>query len=588
MKTDFPRQKHGSSPVTASLSREEEARAHLGQPVLNRLARRVLFAGFCVVLGAGLAAEFVLYAPSPGNRWKAWIALWPSHAQWAAVRSPADLWALLPQPQATRAAEKALEESSALAQHVRPHVQRALTALFEEGNSQVRVAPHGRGLFFSKDCESVEGPGFAELAWQARRRAAGVEADSAAAILDFHRQLADRGITLVVLPVPVKPMVEGHWLAREYRVSKSGVHVPIQTTAQNAIRVRANRSYNAWIENLRAAGVDVLDVAGALVEREKQTGLPQYLRADTHWRPEAMEAVAARLAEHIRTRLPANEDASGDKPARAPAQTVSAPGDTLALLGLPADQSVFVPEHVAIHPVTRGGHRWKTDPQADVLVLGDSFTNIYSLGAMGWGEGAGFAEQLSAELGRAVDVLARNSDGAYATRGMLQRELAAGRDRLQAKRVVVWEFASRELSFGDWRLIPLKMGAQRPAFFYAPAQGQRVRIRGVVGDISAIPEPGSVPYREHIVSLRLVDVIVPEGGIEPGRQALVYGWSMRERQGTELARVRPGDFVEMELRPWEEVAAEFEKFQRSEFADPLLAVEPVSWVDWIQQAPLPH
>jgi hypothetical protein len=71
---------------------------------------------------------------------------------------------------------------------------------------------------------------------------------------------------------------------------------------------------------------------------------------------------------------------------------------------------------------------------------------------MGWGESAGFAEHLSRALGlRAIDCIVRNSNGAFATREILSQELARGRDRLAGKKLVVWEFAARELAFGDSR-----------------------------------------------------------------------------------------------------------------------------------------
>jgi alginate O-acetyltransferase complex protein AlgJ len=70
---------------------------------------------------------------------------------------------------------------------------------------------------------------------------------------------------------------------------------------------------------------------------------------------------------------------------------------------------------------------------------------------MGWGESAGFVEQLSYVLARPVDRIVQNDDAAFATRGMLAR---AGAERLAGKRVVIWQFAARELAFGDWKIIP--------------------------------------------------------------------------------------------------------------------------------------
>jgi alginate O-acetyltransferase complex protein AlgJ len=68
---------------------------------------------------------------------------------------------------------------------------------------------------------------------------------------------------------------------------------------------------------------------------------------------------------------------------------------------------------------------------------------------------------LALALGRPLDVIAQNDSGAFATRQALARELNAGQDRLAGKRVVIWEFASRELSVGDW--IPLDFPAPKPA-----------------------------------------------------------------------------------------------------------------------------
>ena len=69
-------------------------------------------------------------------------------------------------------------------------------------------------------------------------------------------------------------------------------------------------------------------------------------------------------------------------------------------------------------------------------MLGDSFTNVFSLEPMGWGTSAGLAPQLARALGRDVDVIARNDAGAHATRRMLLDALAGGEDRLAGKTVV--------------------------------------------------------------------------------------------------------------------------------------------------------
>jgi hypothetical protein len=61
--------------------------------------------------------------------------------------------------------------------------------------------------------------------------------------------------------------------------------------------------------------------------------------------------------------------------------------------------------------------------------------------------------------GQPIDWIARNDAGAYATREMLSSQMAQGRNRLAGKRVVVWQFAARELAVGDWRSVVRQHGS---------------------------------------------------------------------------------------------------------------------------------
>ena len=116
----------------------------------------------------------------------------------------------------------------------------------------------------------------------------------------------------------------------------------------------------------------------------------------------------------------------------------------------PDTQPLFDEETVTVRRILAAdGTPWRSSTDTDVLVLGDSFSNIYSLESMGWGASAGLVEQLSFALRRPVDRIVQNDAGAYATRELLQR---SGPGRLAGKKVVVWQFATRELAFGDWRL----------------------------------------------------------------------------------------------------------------------------------------
>jgi alginate O-acetyltransferase complex protein AlgJ len=176
-----------------------------------------------------------------------------------------------------------------------------------------------------------------------------------------------------------------------------------------------------------------------------------------------MEQVARELA-HFVTQVRVLPPPDSPRTLRSVAQKVERVGDLVDMLKLPDEQSLFRPQAVTIHQIQdEAGAPWEADASADVLLLGDSFTNVFSMDTMGWGESGGLAPQLALALGRGVDVIAQNDSGAFATRLALFRELAAGEDRLAGKRVVIWEFAERELSVGDWRTIDWAVPAQHGA-----------------------------------------------------------------------------------------------------------------------------
>ena len=58
---------------------------------------------------------------------------------------------------------------------------------------------------------------------------------------------------------------------------------------------------------------------------------------------------------------------------------------------------------------------------------------------------------------------------------------------------------------------------------------------------------------------------------------MVYLWSMRDNVWTSAARLRPGERVKLHLRPWSDVSAQYEKFNRTEFDDPALQLEEPVW-----------
>jgi alginate O-acetyltransferase complex protein AlgJ len=355
----------------------------------------------------------------------------------------ADLFKHAPTKQSLHQFEDDLEQASFPKSWTQPRVQELLTKYGRVGNKKAVVgAGQGGWLYYKPGITYLGGPGFLDPEiMRARVRAsedAGdppVSPDPRVAIRDFAAALARRGIKLMIFPMPDKAMLQPREL-----------HGRGPALADSP--VPRNPSYEQFVLDVRGMGVDIFDPSPArLNERDP----PRFLVQDTHWTPEWMETAAGQLARFVR------DVATLPEPPTPPAwKRVAMPitrvGDIVDMLKLTDGQTVFTPQTVTVHQVQdEKGAEWEPDPKGDVLLLGDSFTNVFSMDPMGWGSAAGLGPQLAYALGRGVDVIAQNDSGAFATRQALARELGGAEDRLAGKRIVIWEFASRELAVGDWK-----------------------------------------------------------------------------------------------------------------------------------------
>jgi hypothetical protein len=489
--------------------------------------------------------------------------------------------------------EDALADDSFLTKTILPHAQGFLTAALQAGNEK---AYPGRGgwLFYRPDIDSLTGRGFLDEKILAARARSGSEwqrapqPDPLIAIHQFHQQLAERGIRLVVMPTPVKPSIHPHQFAAHGEIGLSmPVHNPSYLQFEAELmdpqklftryasfldeydQLSDSRSRCSWKyplaealqrlvvrqENVPDQKILYFNPSPLLLSRAPDS--PQYLATDTHWRPEAARAVAQDLARFLSDGI---ELPPVDYPVTEETAPISNLGDIAGMLRLPDGQTTYPQEEVSVNRIQVNGMDWRSDPTSDVLLLGDSFSNIYSLEEMGWGASAGFAEQLSAALKRPVDTLIRNDAGAHATREMLSRELARGNDRLAGKRVVIWQFAERELAVGDWRVdrSPMIVANSGPGHFLDVPPGPSITVRGMVQEASPAPRPGEVPYEDHVIYLHLTDLQVKDGPHLDDTHVLVAIMSMRKNVLTPAAQIRPGREIELRLRNYEEVDDPFQ------------------------------
>ncbi len=456
--------------------------------------------------------------------------------------------------------EDTIEIESIVVDATIPPAQTLLTGWLRAGNEEAICGRDG-WLYYRPDVDYVTRGGFLEPAVLKAKATAGNEFSDASqpdpvkAIVEFAGALKQRGIELVVFPAPGKSTIHPDHLSKRYEE----IQRPVQ-----------NPSFDEFKERLAHEGIKVFDPGPALTAME---GVPTYLKTDTHWTPDAAVATAKALAGFLEAEVgisPAPETRYKSVPVE-----FSNVGDVAAMLKLPRVEKFYPAETVTLRQILdQQDAHWTPDETAEVLFLGDSFANIYSLKGMGWGESAGFAEQLSFELQRPIDAIRMNDNGSFATRRELDRQLRDGRDRLAGKRVVIYEFAARELAVGDWKTGYAFDLGQSSGAVHESSAGDRAIVRGTVTAVAKTPQPGTVPYRDCVIAVHLTRIQPVEGSFSDG-EALVFVWGMVNNQREPAAEWRTGQEVTLELISWASVVDEFGSYNRVELDDDaLLLLEP--------------
>lgn len=438
---------------------------------------------------------------------------------------------------------------------LRDLLQSQLAGSFRTGNDQVIVGNQD-WLFFSQDLKAVAGPGFLKQSSSLSTPSGALKHSSPLlAIKKFRDDLRDRGIHLLLLPVPSK----ASFMADRYLIPH------FAGAGRDLAKIRRNVSFVEFAQQLNDLQIEWLDISETL-QPAAPTEDP-YLRGDTHWSPAAMQRVANRVAEELTTHFriqKRQEQTATRQPVR-----VSNLGDTTRLLlASTAIAGVRWKQEVTYNRVSQGSGVSPTDRESPILLLGDSFTNIYSDVDLGWGTQGGLVEQLSYCMRLPVESISQNAGGPQGTRQELTRRIQNGSDPLAGKSVVIWQFAERELSTGDWEIIPLPSGASDsgPQKTVLPRAG--AIVEGTIQQISQVPDIRKTPYRDCLIALHLrkvqslnsqtinsTDIVVFVLGIEGGKTLPSASW-------------RPGQRVALEIEDWSLVEATVGRIARIELDDP--------------------
>ncbi|WP_420573930.1 alginate O-acetyltransferase AlgX-related protein [Kordia sp.] len=443
--------------------------------------------------------------------------------------------------------ETGIEESSIYRKTLIPFMQAGLLNVFRTGNENAWVSKDN--FYYKYSNQYLTQAGFLETQ-QLNKRAKeeSIQPNPLKAILDFKEKLAKRNIQLVIVPAPPKAAV----------------------TLKNDQKLLNNASYNDFLKFLMQNDIAICDVF-SLVEREKLEA-DSYLRYDTHWSPTVMNAVSKEIGKLLDSlNIP-----KGNTIYTKNKLTVSNYGDIVDMLTMEGKDNYFETQTVEIEQILEDNFLFKPSRQSDILFLGDSYANIYSLEAMNWGTSAGLSEHISMYMQKPVDRIQMNDAGAYVTRLSLSNELKRGKDRLEGKKVVVWEFAARELCFGDWKIVPMQLNEDYVSEFFVPEEKTSVTVTGIVSETSNVPIPNTVPYKDHVVSVHLTAMKDIGTGKELG-ESVVYLSSMKDNVWTAAARLRNGQKVTITLHDWNTFSDRYGAMNRSELQDDELSFADPCW-----------
>lgn len=442
--------------------------------------------------------------------------------------------------------ETGIEENSVMRKALIPFVQSGFLKLFNTGNENAWLG--NTNFYYKKSNQYLTQPGFLETTQLQKRAKENIQPDPLKAILDFKEKLAKRNIQLMIVPAPPKASF----------VLKKG---------EKALN---NKSYKTFIKQLKTSGIIVCDFF-SILENEKLEN-EGFLQYDTHWSPEAMQLISGEISQLLDSMaIPKGNIRYTTKQAR-----ISNYGDIVDMLNVENKENHFTAQSIEITQILDDNFLFKPTKQSDILFLGDSYANIYSLEGMEWGTSAGLSEHISNNMQKPVDRIQMNDAGAYATRLSLSNELKRGKDRLAGKKIVIWEFAARELSIGDWKIIPMELNTEYISEFFVPQEKTSVTVRAVVSETSQVPIPNTVPYKDHVVSLHITNMKDIDTGKTLG-ESVVYLSSMENNVWTDAARLRNGQEITLTLYNWNEYTDQFGAMNRSELQDDELSFADPCW-----------
>ncbi len=333
------------------------------------------------------------------------------------------------------------------------------------------------------------------------------------AVVGLHRHLAQRGVDLIVVPVP----------------DKSDIHPgdlgPLAAPAP-PVQLQSKRLYL----RLMRAGVEVVDLEPALSQAAQAgQGPPVYMLRDTHWSPVAAGIAAAELAKRLgRYDFVASSMARPPRFKSKAGLVVRRPGD-LGRNWQAAGKKPFPVEKHRFSGFARlDGRGVDRAGGAPICVLGDSYAVFPYDGHLA------FWAQLAGRINQPVAVDDKAGGASWQARHL--HRTAAG---APGRKVVIWLFTNCSLYEQDFQ--PPGRTAKTPE---APG-GQIVATVQLTAGAPKV-DPQALAYANALVTLPAEVQTVIEGRFE-GRKILLVAPLVQDRTPTAAAGWQRGRQLRVRL-----------------------------------------
>lgn len=259
-------------------------------------------------------------------------------------------------------------------------------------------------------------------------------ADPLPAIEEYSKLLAERGITLYLMPVPPKALIYPDKLA--VTIDHNGAAEELAL-------------YREFYGQLASRGVKTIDLLPKLLENRDKTAL--YCRTDTHYSGAGLALFAGAAAEVLKKE--AWYAALEKKNYSKSKLMVTIHGDLNQMAGGTGPEEEL---ELAVVTGKDDGKQVESDSKSPVILLGDSHALVFQAGGDLYAKGAGLFDHLSAELGFAVDLLGVRGSGVTPARIKLFQRAKQDAGYLEGKKALIWCFAAREFTgTGGWKMIPV-------------------------------------------------------------------------------------------------------------------------------------